>query len=82
VHLIPALGFNNSRVGVGDTNNIVCLEGERQALLLLMTTASSHHSGVKMKRRTVAIGKEFTAAIKQVMYSSFILVLNFLNPNL
>jgi hypothetical protein len=33
VHLIPVLGFNNSRVGVGDANNVVCLEGERQALL-------------------------------------------------
>jgi EIX receptor 1/2 len=35
VHLIPALGFNNSGVGVGDANNVVCLEGERQALIQL-----------------------------------------------
>ncbi|KAK7850000.1 receptor-like protein eix2 [Quercus suber] len=32
VHLRPALGFI-SGVGVGDANNISCLEGERQALL-------------------------------------------------
>ena len=32
VHLRPALGFI-SGVGVGDANNISCLEWERQALL-------------------------------------------------
>ena len=32
VHLSPALGFILG-AGVGDANNIRCLEGERQALL-------------------------------------------------
>ncbi|XP_050254229.1 uncharacterized protein LOC126700237 [Quercus robur] len=40
----------------------------------LMTMAGSLRGGAKMKIRIAAIGKEFSAVTKLVMYSSFILV--------
>jgi EIX receptor 1/2 len=83
VHLIPALGFNNSRVVVGDANNVVCLEGERQAFLQLKKGFVDDYGRLSSWRsedeKKNCCNWEGVYCSNQ---TSHVLELHFLNPNL